>query len=348
MQNQFSAPSLVRIKPGALDRLGIYLTRAGFKRVRLVGSAGIDPDLAGRVERALTTEGVELAGRSEVAEASFERAVDEFATIGDAQGVVGFGGGKALDVAKYVAHLAGRPYLAVPTSLSNDGFCSPLASLTLKGRRRTLPARLPRGVVIDSDVCLAAPPPLWRSGVGDLVAKLTAIADWKLAARNGGEPVNDFAVLLSDATVRQFLSRPVRDRDGVRLLGTALMLNGIAMEVCGSSRPASGSEHLISHAFDVLSSRPRLHGLQVGLATYFMSRLQGDVHTETIAGLFDSTGFWDELRADPFPAGEWIEAVRAAPAQKERFETVLSHGAPAAEVERIMRTDPRVAGCFVG
>ena len=79
------------------------------------------------------------------------------------------------------------------------------------------------------------------------------------------------------------------------------MLNGIAMEMCGSSRPASGSEHLISHALDADSTRPRLHGLQVGVATYLVSILQGQ-NTERKAALFDATEFWAH-RGGPVLAG---------------------------------------------
>lgn len=83
-----------------------------------------------------------------------------------------------------------------------------------------------------------------------------------------GTLVDDSAALLSEATVFQFMARPVRDLEGESLLGNALMLNGVATEVCGSSRPASGSEHLISHALDAISARPRLHGLQGGVASF--------------------------------------------------------------------------------
>ncbi|MHC1751188.1 hypothetical protein [Humidesulfovibrio sp.] len=82
------------------------------------------------------------------------------------------------------------------------------------------------------------------------------------------------AAPLSDASVRQSLARPAFDAQGMTSLATSLMLNGIAMEICGSSRPASGSEHLVSHALDATRARPRLHGLQVGVATYSMCRLQ--------------------------------------------------------------------------
>src|SRR5690606_26669661 len=152
------------------------------------------------------------------------------------QAVIGLGGGRALDVAKYVAFLARRPYYAVPTSLSNDGFCSPQVSFTLAGRRVSLAASLPFAVTVDTEVSRRAPLPLWHSGVGDLIAKITAVFDWKLAFHRRGENVNDLAALLSDATVMQFLGRPERDAEGIKTLATALMLTGISMEICGSSR----------------------------------------------------------------------------------------------------------------
>jgi glycerol-1-phosphate dehydrogenase [NAD(P)+] len=340
-------PPLVRIKPGALDRLGVYLARAGHRRILLLVSAGLQPALGQRLEARLTCEGITLVGREEVDEASFERASALFTTLpAGCQAIVGFGGGRALDVAKYVAFLAGLPYLAVPTSLSNDGFCSPQSSLTQAGRRRSLRAVMPSGVVVDTEVCLHAPDTLWWSGIGDLVAKVTAIADWKQAFHARGTPVNDFAALLSDATVFQFMARPVRDVEGVRLLATSLMLNGIAMEVSGSSRPASGSEHLLSHALDSVSARPRLHGLQVGVATYVVSRLQGQ-GTERVASVLDATGFWRGITADPFSHREWMEAVRLAPSLKDDFYTVLSSRDCAPEVEVLLRTDPRLSGCFI-
>ncbi|MBZ4421296.1 iron-containing alcohol dehydrogenase family protein [Myxococcus sp. RHSTA-1-4] len=340
-------PALVRIKPGALDRTGVYLARAGHRRVVLLVSTGLQPALAQRLEASLAREGISLIAREEVDEASFEQATALFARVpGGCEAIIGFGGGRALDVAKYVAFLAGLPYLAVPTSLSNDGFCSPQSSLTQGGRRRSLRAAMPSGVVVDTDVCLRAPDPLWWSGVGDLVAKVTAIADWKLAFHARGTPVNDFAALLSDATVFQFMARPVRDLEGVRLLATSLMLNGIAMEVSGSSRPASGSEHLLSHALDTLASRPRPHGLQVGVATYVVSRLQGQ-GTERVASVLEATGFWRGITADPLSRREWLEAVRLAPTLKEDFYTVLSSRDCTPEVEDVLRTDPQLRGCFV-
>ena len=340
-------PGLVRVKSGAVEKLGIYCSRCRFDSVAVVASSDIPAGIMESVRKALDIAGVQVAEWFSCSEAGFEQAQSIFVSLpGDVSAVIGVGGGKALDVAKYVAFLARLPNVAVPTSLSNDGFCSPGASLTVAGCRRSLPAAIPFGVIIDTDICLAAPEQLWLSGVGDLAAKLTAVRDWKLAFHATGEPFNDFAALLSDATVFQFISRPVRDHEGVRLLGTSLMLNGIAMEVCSSSRPASGSEHLISHALDRISARPRLHGLQVGVATYIVSILQGG-QTDTIRSLFETCGFWDAIRSDPFSRSEWLEAARQAPAIKKGFYTILSARDCLDDICSLLENDAALAGCFI-
>jgi glycerol-1-phosphate dehydrogenase [NAD(P)+] len=346
VSTQIAIPTLVRAKDGALDRLGIYLERGGHRTVAVLVSKGLVPPLPDRMARGLVDRGIKSAAWIEVAENDIESAARLFADLPKAvTAVVGVGGGKALDVAKYVAFLSRLPYYAVPTSLSNDGFCSPQSSLTVRGKRRSLPAALPFGVVVDTAVCRDAPRVLTLSGVGDLMAKFTAVRDWKLAFHAVGEPVDDFAALLSDGALRSYLSHPALDLEGIRLLATALMLNGISMEICGSSRPASGSEHLISHALDATSARPRLHGLQVGVASYLVSLLQGQ-NADRIATLFTETGFWDAVADDPFVRAEWLAAVRAAPTIKERFYTVLSSRDVLPEVARLLVEDPYLARCI--
>lgn len=343
---QISIPTLVRVKDGALDRIGIYLIRDGRRRVAVLVSQGLQASLPERVANSLKSQDVDTAAWIEVADNDLESSARLFADLpGNIAAIVGVGGGKALDVAKYVAFLSRLPYYAVPTSLSNDGFCSPQSSLTIRGRRRSLPAALPFGVIVDTSVCLAAPRILTLSGIGDLVAKFTAVRDWKLAYHQTGEPVDDFAALLSDGSIHAFQNHARFDLTGIQLLATSLMLNGIAMEICGSSRPASGSEHLISHALDAISVRPRLHGLQVGVATYLVSILQG-MNTDRIAGLFNATGFWTAITADPFSRSEWLEAVRIAPSIKENYFTILSRPDIMPEVERILTNDDDLKVCF--
>lgn len=345
-KREVEIPGLVRIKPGALDRLGIYLQRAGFYRVVLLHSEGLPEQILERARTSIASERIDISNSIAVGDGSMKTAeaiVDKLP--GNVDCIVGVGGGKALDVAKLVATRVDVTMFTLPTSLSNDGFASPQSSLTIEGKRKSIPANMPGGVIVDTEVCLAAPKVLWLSGVGDLVAKLTAVRDWKLAFHRDRTPVDDFAALLSDASVFQFMGRPERDLEGIRLLSTALMLNGIAMAVCGNSRPASGSEHLISHALDATSKRPRLHGLQVGVATYLLSHLHGH-GTESIRTLFDATGFWDAIIADPFSRTEWQVAIELAPTIKADFYTILSEQEHMGRLMELTETDPLLTDCF--
>jgi len=343
---QISIPTLVRIKKFALDRLGVYAQRNSFTRVLLLMSPGLGDLITGKVHAAFASSGIEIVAEREIASSSLEQAQEIFQSLPTGvTAIFGVGGGKALDVAKYVSFLARVPYVSVPTSLSNDGFCSPQSSLEVKGKRRSLPSVMPYGVVIDTDICLNAPPVLWWSGIGDLVSKITAVYDWKLAYKKMGTQVDDFAALLSDATVFQLMAQTKKDHDSMKLLGTALMLNGIAMEICGSSRPASGSEHLLSHALDLTATKPRLHGLQVGVATYIMSILQGQ-GTDHIVQLFDATGFWHAFDNDPLSIDEWTRAFAIAPTVKQDFYTILSEKDFTVEFARLLREDERLKKIF--
>lgn len=343
---QIGLPTIVRVKDGALDRLGVYLSRAKFDRVVVIQSEGLVSSLTSRARQSLQQHGIATADWIDASDISLQSAVDKFSRLpSQVSAVVGLGGGRALDVAKYVASLGRLPYFAVPTSLSNDGFCSPQSSLVVDGKRRSLPAAIPYGLVIDTAVCREAPLSLTLSGVGDLVAKFTAVRDWKLAFHARGEPVDDFAALLSDGSVHAYMSHPAMDASGMRLLATALMMNGIAMVMSGSSRPASGSEHLISHALDQISKWPKLHGLQVGVASYLISRLQGENH-DLIDRLFRATGFWEAIASDPFCKSDWLQAVRIAPSIKPSFYTILSSRDVLPEVEMIIETDPQLRRCI--
>lgn len=329
-------PQLVRMKVGALSRLPVYLERYGWSCVLLLRSEGLPLTLETRLE----IPGVARSVVVEEASLEWLQAL-EARLEGDFDAVMGVGGGKALDLAKMLAFRRDLPYLAVPTSLSNDGFCSPQSSLTVAGRRTSMPARLPVGVVVDLDVVRQAPRALWLSGIGDVAAKRTAIPDWKLAFHTDGTPFDDLAALLSDASVFQLMAHPVPDEDGMRLLGQALLFNGVAMELAGCSRPASGAEHLISHALDLLTEQPHPHGLQVGLATYWMARLRGQ-DVSDLDRLFETTGFWDYWRENPMPRALWKAALEAAPNIKQNFVTVLSQSGVEARAASLLETDSRL------
>ena len=94
-----------------------------------------------------------------------------------------------------------------------------------------------------------------------------------------------------------------------------------------------------------MSKRPRVHGLQVGVATYLVSLLQGQ-HSGRIAALFEATGFWRAIAGDPFDRAEWLEATRVAPSLKADFYTVLSSRDCVPEIENALQSDPNLQLCF--
>lgn len=133
---QIAIPTLVRAKEGALDRLGVYLNRDGRRAVAVLVSKGLQSQLPDLVASSLKDAGIESVAWLDISDNDIESSARLFADLpSDVSAIVGVGGGKALDVAKYVAFLGRLPYYAAPTSLSNDGFCSPQASLTIRGKR---------------------------------------------------------------------------------------------------------------------------------------------------------------------------------------------------------------------
>ena len=107
--------------------------------------------------------------------------------------VVGLGGGKIIDVAKYAAARVGLPMVAVATNLSHDGICSPVSTLDNDNGRGSYGVPTPIALVIDLDVIHQAPDRYVRSGIGDAISNLSAIADWELSHRETGEPVETLA-----------------------------------------------------------------------------------------------------------------------------------------------------------
>jgi glycerol-1-phosphate dehydrogenase [NAD(P)+] len=193
--------------------------------------------------------------------------------------VAGVGGGRVVDVAKLAAARCGVDFLSLPTQAASDGICSPVAVMVDdRGRPTSLGARVPAGIIVDLDVLRSAPRETWLSGLGDLVSNLSAVLDWRLAHDEIGEEMDDFACLTAEAAAASVIEDDADLGDDAyqHKLIRGLILSGIAMEMAGSSRPASGSEHLISHALDRILPQPRHHGLQVALATLASYRLRGD------------------------------------------------------------------------
>jgi len=193
--------------------------------------------------------------------------------------VVGVGGGKDIDVAKLSSMKAGRGFLSVPTAASHDGIASPLVSMKGLDRPYSYVALAPIAIVADTSIIIKSPYRLIASGCGDVVAKYTAVRDWKLAHRIKNEYYGDYAAELalmsSRVVIKNASSIRAMTDSGVRTLVEALISCGVAMSIAGTSRPCSGAEHLFSHSLAMIAPETALHGEQCGVGTIMCAYLHG-------------------------------------------------------------------------
>ncbi|MCI2414578.1 MAG: NAD(P)-dependent glycerol-1-phosphate dehydrogenase [Candidatus Aramenus sp.] len=217
----------------------------------------------------------------EIEEANMDEVtrVEEFSKKLRSGSIIGVGGGKSIDVAKYVAFRLNQDFVSVPTAPSHDGITSPFASIRGLGKPVSVKAKGPIAIIADIDVLSSAPRRLINAGIGDIIGKIVAVRDWRLASKLRGEYYGDYTASLAILSAKHGLScTRIINRDlkyGVRLLMEALISSGVAMGMAGSTRPASGSEHLFAHAVEMLYPGPALHGELVGVGTIMMAYIHG-------------------------------------------------------------------------
>lgn len=199
----------------------------------------------------------------------------------NAEFYVAVGSGTLSDLAKYAGDLTGRPVLLYPTAASMNGYTSAIVALKVRGLKRTLPCRPALGIFADPEVAATAPRAMTAAGVGDFLSKCSSSTDWRAAhLLRGGyfcERPREFFDGTQDRVLTAASGVVRSDPDAVGAVLEALLLSGLSMVVAGSSAPASGGEHLISHYLDMKSALDGtandLHGAQVGVATVYCLEL---------------------------------------------------------------------------
>jgi len=230
----------------------------------------------------LSNGGVEIL--THIIEDSTVKEVDKVRGIVKEYGsctVIGLGGGKPIDVAKYSSYLEKVNFVSIPTSISHDGIASPIVALKDKDLRPlSIFTHPPKVVIADLTIISKAPERLLRSGFADIIGKITSVRDAYLAIKMKGEEISEYSLYLAKMGYRIAIdyAREIASKEipGIRALAEAALTCGMAMSVAGSSRPCSGSEHLFSHALDKLyPEKKSLHGEQVGLGTILMAYFHG-------------------------------------------------------------------------
>jgi glycerol-1-phosphate dehydrogenase [NAD(P)+] len=323
------SPLVVDIRAGALDDLvGVLadqrISTSGKLAVAISGGSGAR--LRERLEPALPgaewfpVDGGTLDDAVKLADAMKKGRYDA---------VVGLGGGKIIDCAKFAAARVGLPLVAVATNLAHDGLCSPVATLDNDAGRGSYGVPNPIAVVIDLDVVREAPVRFVRSGIGDAVSNISCVADWELAHRETGESIDGLAAAIARQAGEAVLRHPggVGDDGFLQVLAEGLVLTGISMSVAGDSRPASGACHEINHAFDLLfPKRAASHGEQVGLGAAFAMHLRG-AHEESrhMAEVLRRHGLPVVPGDIGFSVDEFVQAVAFAPQTRPGRYTILEH-----------------------
>ncbi|MFN8193583.1 MAG: iron-containing alcohol dehydrogenase family protein [Nocardioidaceae bacterium] len=323
-----ASPLSLDIRAGAVDNLSEllharYISTTGSVLVAVGQSQG--EEIWARIADSLGDATV-----FSVPDASLESAAELQRLLGERgyDAVVGIGGGKTIDVAKYAATRAALPMVAVATNLAHDGICSPVASLEHMHGKGSFGVALPLAVVVDLDYVKAAPRHLVTAGVGDAVSNLSAIEDWMLAHRERGEPVDGLAVAFARTAAEAVLQRTdsVEDEGFLVALAEALVLSGMAMSVAGTSRPCSGACHEIVHAVDAAFPGVSNHGELAGIGALYATLLRGDDQRfDQIAACL----LRHDLGRNPLDIGltaeQFTEAVLAAPSTRPDRFTILEH-----------------------
>lgn len=187
--------------------------------------------------------------------------------------LVAVGSGTVHDLTRYCAHKMGLQFISFPTTASVDGFVSGIAAMTVGGQKLSFPSAPPAALFAEPAVFMSAPPALTAAGVGDMLGKYISLFDWEVSTAVTGERFDaQIYALERDALDRLIAVEPGSQGFGV-LLMQALVTSGLAIQAYGSSRPASGSEHHLSHLWEmhcINEPVPALHGEKVGVATLLL------------------------------------------------------------------------------
>ncbi|AWB27595.1 NAD(P)-dependent glycerol-1-phosphate dehydrogenase [Halococcoides cellulosivorans] len=285
-------PRTVRVGHDVLDSIGEALDDPALNGRPLVVTGPIPREVAGdRVLDQLTASGhdpavVEPKGTSYSAVETTIEAAREC----DAGYLLAIGGGRPIDIAKMAADDIGVGFVSVPTAPSHDGIVSGRASMPDGDTRHSVAADPPLAVIADTRVLADAPWRLTTAGCADIISNYTAVRDWELARRLRNETYSEYAGALSRMTAEMLVENADSIKQGLEesawIVVKALLSSGVAMSIAGSSRPASGAEHLFSHQLDRLADDPALHGHQVGVGTIVVAYLHSG-----------PDGFWEDIRA---------------------------------------------------
>lgn len=263
-------------------------------------------------------------------------AMRTFLLASDRFNAIGVGAGTVCDIVKSASTKLERPCQLVPTAASMNGYTSGIVAVLADGVKRTWPCRQAEAIFADIDVIRTAPAVMNQAGFGDLLSKPYSHADWLLSHLVRGVAYSSEAAELLDEAWRQMVARAEGIGKGeaaaTRVLMETILVSGFSMAIAGSSAPASGGEHLVSHYWDMEEHCQdrgvrALHGTQVGIGTLVSGRLieklvalePSAIDPEAAAARRADPSWIDHIDADhPLLTPPVIAEVKAQIREKQR------------------------------
>jgi len=278
-------PTIFQVNEKIIDKIPLFIKHSNisFKKILVVSGFTVSFNYAETILNAVEADSYIIFKNDTTTVTTLK----EYCLSKKIDLLIGVGGGSILDVVKRVSLLTNIENLVVPTIISNDGLVSPISVIKNdNGQTLSLPGRTPFGVVVDLDIIKNAPTKFLQAAAGDILSNISSTNDWVLSSMNNGEPINDFAYMLSRSAAFALIhheSKDIRNRNFLKQVVYCQINSGLAMALAGTSRPCSGSEHLISHAIDFHNlSENTLHGYQVGSISIFCLYLQKKLDAKCI------------------------------------------------------------------
>ena len=276
-------PREVLVGHGVIADLGDVVARLGYRGPGLIVTGPTTFKVGGK-DAIASLESRKYAVQVKECGSAVMESVDEVVALAKENSpgfIVGVGGGSKIDIAKLAATKTSLPFIAVPTSAAHDGIASPRASIRENDTPLSIDATMPIAVIADTAIIVQAPHRLLASGCADVVSNAAAVLDWELAHRLRGEYLSTSAAALAKYSAESIIELAPTIRPGIEEsvwnAVKPIISSGIAMSIAGTSRPASGAEHLFSHALDMIAPGKALHGEQCGVGTIMMMHLhRGD------------------------------------------------------------------------
>ena len=195
--------------------------------------------------------------------------------------ILGVGSGVINDICKVVGNALGKKSAIIGTAPSMDGYASNAASMEINHVKMTLFNRVPKGILLDTDILAQAPMRMLWAGLGDMLAKYVALCEWRMSNLVTGEYYCEAVAALMRAALKRVVDAaagiPDRKPEAIQSIAEGLVISGVAMAYAEISRPASGTEHYFSHMWEMMAlerNQPYdLHGIQVGIGTAMMLKL---------------------------------------------------------------------------